>query len=155
MFRDRRQLRRWAARVLLLWLFGIGAGFANACVAANMAALNGPGSIHAVAAHATYGQAAAMPGEAHHGSPVMQPQGGTGHEGSPGKTNCQDFCDKSSISIPTLKLALDHADGGVLHSPAVAIVFPVPASGPVETLVPRRDGVLAPPITIAFLRLAL
>ena len=32
MFRQRQQLRRWAARVLLVWLFSVGAGAANACI---------------------------------------------------------------------------------------------------------------------------
>ena len=155
MFCYRRQLRRWAARVLLLWLFGIGAGFANACLAANMAELGGQGSLHAVAAHPTNEEAAAAPGDTRHASQEAQHHGGMGHDEAPGKTNCQDFCDKSTISIPSLKLALDHADADALPPPVVAILCAVPASEPVQWWVPRRDGGLAPPITIAFLRLAL
>ena len=34
MFRRPQQLRRWALRVVLVWLFGIGLGVANACLAA-------------------------------------------------------------------------------------------------------------------------
>ena len=155
MFCYRRQLRRWAARVLLLWLFGIGAGFTNACVAANMAELSGQGSMHAFAAHATNEEAVAAPGDAHHASHGAQHHGGMGHDEAPGKTNCQDFCDKSTISIPPLKLALDHSDAGALPPPTVAIFCAVPVSELVQWWVPRRDGDLAPPITITFLRLAL
>ena len=34
MFRHRRKLSRWAAHVLLVWLFGVAVGIAHACVVA-------------------------------------------------------------------------------------------------------------------------
>lgn len=37
MFRHRRHLHRWAYRVLVVWLFGIAAGVANACLVADFA----------------------------------------------------------------------------------------------------------------------
>jgi hypothetical protein len=136
MFRHRTQLRRIAAQVLLLWLFGIGAGLANACFAAGAAEPLG---------HCDAMRAAEA---VHH-------QGTSGHDGAPAKTNCQDFCEKSTISIPPLKLALDHADAGAISFPTVAVLLIPAASEPAERWVPRPDGGLAPPITIAFLRLAL
>jgi len=155
MFFYRRQLRRWAARMLLLWLFGVGAGFANACLAAGMADFGEKPIGHAVAMQAADEDVVATPSEAHHASHAMQHHGGLGHDEAPGKTNCQDFCDKSTISIPPLKLALDHSDASALSLPSVTTLFVVPVSKPVEWWVPRRDGGLAPPLTIAFLRLAL
>jgi hypothetical protein len=133
MFRHRSQLRRWAAQVLLLWLFGIGAGLANACFAAGAAEPQG----HCESTQAAQG--------------VQHSE----HESAPAKTNCQDFCEKSTISIPPLKLALDHADAGAVPFPTVAVLFIAAASEAAEHWVPRPDGGLAPPITIAFLRLAL
>jgi len=58
MFRHRHQLRRWAARALIVWLFGVVAGVANACMAPTV----GPpaGSHH----HAGASQAAGANGRA-------------------------------------------------------------------------------------------
>ena len=133
MFHHRSQLRRWAARVLLLWLFGIGTGVANACL--------GP-SLADSGAHPTG-----------HSSAAYEPPD---REGPFGKSNCQDFCEKSTVSIPPLKSALDNVQGPALLPGAVVVILPVPAFSPDELLLPLRDGGLAPvPITIAFLRLAL
>ena len=155
MFHYRRQVRRWAARVLLLWLFGIGAGLAHACLAANGAQPAGRGVAYPVAAHITDADAAEAPSDAHHASQEVLHPGSPCHDEAPGKTNCQDFCDKSSMSIPPLKLALDHADASALPPPAAAMLCAVPVAEPASWWVPRRDGGLAPPIPIAFLRLAL
>jgi len=141
MFRHRQPLRRWATLVLLLWLFGVGAGVAHACLAPSLVA-PGEGS------EATPAQVAAVDGC--HGSAQ-----GHADDGVPGKTNCQDFCDKASVSIPPLKAALDDVLGAALLFPSVAAVVPVSAFAPVQAGVPRRDGVWAPPIHIALLRLAL
>jgi len=135
MFRSRRHLSRWAARVLLLWLFGIGVGMAHACLSTNQAATAGL--------------------EAHHASQQAQNAEGSGCEQSTVKSACQDFCDKSTISIPPLKLALDHAGASALPPPAQASFFLAPAAELAPWRMPRRDGDRAPPIAIAFLRLAL
>ena len=121
MFSRRRPLRRWATGLVLLWLFGIGASFANACLAATRA-----GTVAA-----------------------------TGDAPATGKTNCQDFCEKSTISIPPLQLSIDHADAGATAPPPAPMLFELPAAARVSPEVPRRDGGRAPPIPIAFLRLAL
>jgi hypothetical protein len=149
MFRYRRQLHRWATRVLLLWCFGIGAGFANACVGEHWAA--GEHGARPVATSQGPDPAiAAVAG--HHGSHHGEV---AGHDDAPLKTNCQDFCEKSTISIPPLKLALDHAGAGALPPPPAEMLCTVALREPRQWGVPRRDGGLAPPITIALLRLTL
>jgi hypothetical protein len=156
MFRHQRQLRRWAARVLFVWLFGIASGVAHACFATSLMAPGGWQSGSTVALEAASGGAAASAGGHHHATHRMSHEGVPAHDGSPGKSNCSDFCEKSTVSIPSLKSALDHLQDHALPLPAVAVVLPAPVFSPVELLLPRRDGGLAhPPITIAFLRLAL
>ncbi len=130
MFRHRRQLRLWAVRLLLAWLFGMGAGVANACLVAGAAELG---------AHLQTN----MEADSH-------------HEQVPGKSNCQDFCEKSAVSMCPMKSVLDDVHGPALPPSALAVVLEVPAPLPDPVLLPRRDGVLAhPPITITLLRLAL
>jgi hypothetical protein len=136
MFRHRQPLRRWAALVLLLWLFGVGTGVAHACLAPSLAEWG-------------EGSEAAAAGDCHGAGQTAA------DERAAGKTNCQDFCDKAGVSIPPLKAALDDVLGAALLFPAVAAVAPVPALAPVQAAVPRRDGGWAPPIRIALLRLTL
>jgi hypothetical protein len=139
MFSRRRTLHRWAAFVLLLWLFGIGAGVAHACLAPSLAAST------------TTGVAAAD-----HGAALAPCHGeGLADEGAPLKTNCQDFCDRASVSIPPLKAALDQVLGAALLLTVVTMIAPVPASAPANRLVRRRDGARPAPIAIAYLRLTL
>ena len=153
MFRHRQQLRRWAARVLLLWLFGIGAGVANACITTAPAASAARHIVAVVDAHHDvvshdHGQAASA------GLP-SQSADAPAHLGNLSKANCQDFCDKASVSIPPLKSALDDIQSHPVIAMTAMTVLPMPAFAPVQLRVPRRDGVQAPPISIAFLRLAL
>jgi hypothetical protein len=162
MFRYRRQLRRWAARVLLLWLFGIGAGVANACWVPNVAQHGGHAAAHASDALVAQDQAAAPgighphgPGHVHAAAGAQDHTDHTDHPDHLAKSNCADFCDKASISIPQLKSALDDLQGHAPPPPAVVTVLPVRAFLSVQKWVSRRDGVWAPPISIAFLRLAL
>jgi hypothetical protein len=139
MFRHRRQLRLWAARVLLAWVFAMGAGIANACL--STAAPGHAGLPAAPAAEATV--------EHHHATETPLT--------SPDMANCLDFCDKASVSIPTPKPAPADAQVHPLICLLGTSALPVPALEPVQGSVPRRDGVQAPPIpiVIAFLRLAL
>jgi hypothetical protein len=144
MFRHRLQLRRWAARMLLLWLFGVGAAVANGCLASGPAGPADPAA--EAAAHAHH----------HHGAqPAHSADEALDHHGGAAKTNCQDFCDKAHVSIPPLKSALDEVQVHALMLTTVAIVLPAPALAPVLAWVPRRDGVRLPPMPIAFGRLAL
>jgi len=137
MFSDRRLLRRWAAQLLFVWLFGLAMGVANAC------ALGEPVH-HRSAAAATAPDDAAQ--KHHHGD----------EQGDAAKVNCLDFCEKSSIGAPQVKAG----DG------LTALGFALPASdfpsisGLAEPTVrwlaidsPHLRG--GPPPRIAFQRLAL
>jgi hypothetical protein len=156
MFRHRQQLRRWAARVLLLWLFGVGAGIANACITTGQAAPVAAAASHLVAAVETHYDAvthdhaqADGSGLPSHGSDLPA------HQGSLSKVNCLDLCDKATVSIPPQKSALDEVQSHAVIAATALTVLPMPAFAPVQLWVPRRDGVQAPPIPIAFLRLTL
>ncbi len=156
MFLHRQQLRLWAARVLLLWLFGLGASIANACLT------TGPTGPVAAAASYLVTEAEAHPDGAHDEQSqatggVLPPHSADAqvHQGSLAKTNCQDFCGKATVSIPALKSALDDVQSHAVIATTGVTVLHMPAFAPVQLWVPRRDGVQAPPIPIAFLRLAL
>lgn len=155
MFRHRRQLHRWAGRVLALWLVGVASCMTNASLAASLAALDGQQPEAAVAVEALHYDMASHGSGPHHGAPDAQPEATLGHDGPPGKVNCGDCCDESSVSMPKLKSALDDFRGHVLASSSVAIACPATVAAPGPLLLPRRDGGLAPPIPIAFLRLTL
>ena len=156
MFRQRQQLRRWAARVLLMWLFSVGAGAANACITTGPVA-----PVVAVASHLV------AVADAHHNvvshdhvqadgaSLPSQIDGLPTHLGKLSKANCQDFCDKATVSIPPLKSSLDDVQSHAVIAMTAVTVLPMPAFAPVQLRVRRLDGVQAPPILIAFLRLAL
>jgi len=137
MFADRRLLRRWTARVLLLWSFGFGIGVVNACLSMNWAAPAGTPAVHA----------SSQAGHAH---------GVLDHRGSLVTSNCQDFCAKATVSVPLLKSALDDIQQPALFVvTVVALAAAVPAFLPVQAWVPRRGGARAPSIPIVYLRLAL
>ena len=128
MFRHRRHLHRWACRLVVLWLFGIAAGVAHACMVADLARTD----VQQLAA-------AAGPADA----------------ASDCTANCQTFCVKSSVSIPTVKTAGDDAGGHGLPPPAVLAGLPMPDAPAAQRWTLGLEGGHAPPITIAFLRLAL
>ena len=153
MFHHRQQLRRWAARTLLVWLFGIASGIAQACLTPSPME---PGAQrYEPAVEVEHGKAAAAGDGLHHESHPAQHEGFLGHADAPVKSNCQDFCEKSALAIPPLKSALDKVQGHALPPPGVAMACPAPAAASVQTLTPRHDGALAPPIRLCFLRLAL
>jgi hypothetical protein len=153
MFKHRRQRRRWAAQMLLVWLFGIVVGVANACV------LPGPGV--PVAGEARFLAASVS----HHCDVVALDAGHTdravsghdaGHPVSSAKTNCQDVCEKSTISIPPQKLGLDGSPDMPPLPGTFAVVLTWPHA-PAARLgeLSRHDAGTATAITIAYLRLAL
>ena len=138
MFSDRRRLRRWAAQVLLVWLFGLAMGVANAC---------------------------ALGEQAHHRSEVVTtaaPESPQKHQhgseqGDTAKVNCLDFCEKSSIGAPQLKVV---GDGLAALGFALPVSHTLSAAGQAEHSVdqlvvdsPNLPG--GPPPRIAFQRLAL
>ena len=135
MFNDRRRLRRWAAQVLLVWLFGLAMGMANAC------ALGESAHHHAGVSAATGAS------EHHHGD----------EQGEPAKVNCLDFCDKSSIGAPQLKVVGDGLATLGFALPVSHILSvagqALPALGRLAVDSPHLRG--GPPPRIAFQRLAL
>jgi hypothetical protein len=135
MFSDRRNLRRWSVQLLVVWLFGVVMGVANAC------------SLGESAFHRLDVAAAADSPAHHHGD----------ERGDIAKVNCLDFCERSSIGVPQLKVVAD---------PFAALGFAVPVlatpavSGLAEPIVGRlvvdSPHLLGgPPPRIAFQRLAL
>lgn len=152
MFRYRQQLRRWAFRVLLVWLFGHGLGVANACLAAaqfesGLSAI----SLTAPASGATH---PVMPvGCDHHLVATGASHGAA--DGTLSKSNCESFCERGSVSIPPQKSMLGDLQAHVLPAGALVSTLPAPVNLPVLPWELRRDGVRPQPILITFLRLAL
>ncbi len=155
MFRHRQQLRRWAARALFVWLFGFATGIAQACLAPNHQDLNGqraaPVGVVKVVKH---GQAAPPTSDIHHATQQTQ-HGASGHDDTLVESICHDFCEKAAVAIPPLKSTPDKAQCHALPPVESAMVCPLAAAEPVQLSVPRRYGALAPPIRLAFVRLAL
>ena len=146
MFRNRSHLRRWAARVLAVWLFGVVAGVANAYCAGSLFQPD----------QAVQAEAAMSECEFHAASPAGQHAGNPDAQGPHAGSNCQTFCDAFSVSISPLKSPLDNpAPHAMAPAAFFAVAPPVAGASPVHLLSPRRDGGQAPAITIAFLRLAL
>jgi hypothetical protein len=126
----RRTLRHWAATVALMCLFGIGSGVANACLG------------HAAPAHA---------------SDTLAQRDDEGDCGAPAKRNCQDFCDKSSMSMPQAKAGVDLGHAAAMPPLRLLTAMPVATPTLVPQTSPARDDPRAPPlaITLSLLRLAL
>jgi hypothetical protein len=138
MFSDRRRLRRWAAQVLLVWLFGLAVGVANACAL-------GEAAHHRSNAATTTATDAGLKHQ-------------HGHEqADPAKVNCLDFCEKSSIAAPQLKVV---GDGLAALGFALPVSHTLSVAGQAEPAVGRLvvDSPhlpSGPPPRIAFQRLAL
>jgi len=145
MLRNRRYLRRWATLVLLMWLFGLAMGVANACALgeagreARGAATTDHG--HGDRAHAVDSVAAI----------------GDHHRADGNDANCLDYCEKLSIGAPNPKVA----DNGtamvglpmyVSAGPGV-IELPEPDAGHLRRSSTHLRG--APPLRTALQRLAL
>jgi len=155
MFRHRQQRRRWAARMLVMWLLGIGVAVAHACLAPNGVGRSEHALAPSAAAEVSNVEAGADSGaplhQAHEDRNAHHPE----HRGQTVNPNCEDFCDKAAVSIAPLKSALDQVQGLALPPSAASTAAPVVPVRWVQSWVPRRDGVWAPPIPISFLRLVL
>lgn len=133
----RRQLRRWTALVLLAWLFGIVMSVANACtVRLSM------DSAGAIVEHA------GVSADHHHGDDHD-------HDEDAAKANCLDFCDAAAVAASAWQPALDAASLAWLAAFLISLVIPAPLSVRVRSTASPPDRTGAPPIPIAFLRLAL
>ena len=134
----RQLLRRWAARVLLAWLFGVVAGVANACLLAQATV--------AVAAHAGPGAGA----HAHAGHAAPQ----RGGDSDDPQAACHAFCEQTGATVPTASSLMDKADAAAAV-PAVLMPQPAFERGLAVAMAARPLWPGPPTIPIAFLRLAL
>jgi hypothetical protein len=145
MLRNRRYLRRWATLVLLMWLFGLAMGVANAC------ALGEPGREAHAAAASDHG----------HGERARVVDSiatiGDHHRADGNDANCLDYCEKLSIGAPKPKVADDGTAVVGLPIPVSArpgvIELPEPDAGHLRRSSTHLRG--APPLRTALQRLAL
>ena len=146
MFSQRKLLRRWAAQMLLVWLFALTMGMVNAC-------LIGP-ELRQSALATQHEHSGGTPEHQHAHNASAAPHG----HPSPHADNppCAKFCADESVSAPILKPQSD--------TPATVWLAPPPSTALAvqAALAPVRaqDAERAPeharvPIPIAFLRLTL
>jgi hypothetical protein len=153
MFRHPQQLRRWALRVLMVWLLGLGLGVANACLATQQFSRVG-GALHKEAEAQVADIAGAPAGCEHHSAAVPDQALHDQSDFSP-KSNCESFCERAGVTVPPQKSVLDNYQSPVLPPPTAALTVPTPVDVSADVGAPRRDGAMPLPIPIAFLRLAL
>jgi len=148
---DHRQLRRTARVTLVVWLFALAAGVANAC-AFTLAGPAGRGVVD-IAAHGAAESVlvrAGHDGEHDQGGPISP----HGHGHDAGKASCLKFCDDESSAIAKVKLPV--------VGPCVALPTVVEAWKPLAVIsgsgsrqAPEHPGSQGPPLVIRFLRLTL
>ncbi len=144
-FADTRSKRNTAFAMLLVWLFALASGVANACF------LEAPGS-HARAAQASTETASHAPAEllAHLGAPA-------GHHDKPGSTkeSCLKVCDDGMNAVVKAYAGFDHTDPG----PATLVTTLWVGSASVVPAPHRLDDlaipIVGPPIRVRYARLAL
>lgn len=142
--------------MLLVWLFGVVTGVANACWAQSLVLPAGQHPLAVGARAAVAGEPAQPECEFHCASRQVGPDSdGPDTQDLHAKTVCQTYCDGVGVSISTLKSSVDSTPAPAMAVASFPLALPVAGVAPVHLLMPRRDGGQAPPITIAFLRLAL
>ncbi len=145
LFSTTRAKRSTAFVVLLVWLFAVASGVANACM------LEGPGT-HSLSA-------AAGPADTGHAPAAL-----TGHRGAndghdddsdTSKESCLKVCDDGSNAPVKLQAGFDLTDPGM--APLVAILWNAAApvvSGPCR-LADLQPPIVGPPFRVRYSRLAL
>lgn len=139
----RARLRRFAACVLLLWLFGLASGVVNACVVAS-------GLRHA--AHAA-AMEAAQPQAAHGANAAAAQHDHDGHDEQP---PCERLCDEPAAPTQADKQQASPLSGFWLAAaplPALPQWQAVTKRAPLPRTEPASRAAI--PIPIAYLRLAL
>lgn len=144
-FADTRTKRNTAFVVLLVWLFALASGVANACL------LETP-ELHSTLAKGPAATTSQAPAElvAHLGAPA-------GHDDDADSTrdSCLKVCNDGTHTLPKACSGVDHTDPG--PPPLVTTLWPgIP---PVASALRRLDDlaipIVGPPLRVRYLRLAL
>lgn len=145
LFANARTKRHTSFVVLLVWLFALASGVANACLLETSASH----SMLEKVSVATTGQAPAEP-VAHLGGP-----GGHGDDADDGKAACLKVCEDGTSALPKAHSGVDHTDPG----PAALIATLWTGSSKVVSAPRPQDDPamrsLGPPLRVRFSRLAL
>jgi hypothetical protein len=138
--------------MLFLWLFGVGHGIANACSVV-------PGSLvwEPSDAGRVTGAVVGHPHDDQHAIAVRAADDRAAVAASDAQDppDCLDCCDTARDSTVLLKSVFDGLQCHAPAPPAVATGLRMPVFTALQASRPRRGGVLAPAISISFLRLAL
>lgn len=145
-FADTRTKRNTAFAMLLVWLFAMASGVANACV------------LETHEPHSTIKASAAETGHSHsHAGPSDHPGATAGHDEGPGSTNesCVKACDDGTHTLLKAHAGADHADPGL--APLVATLWTgLPL---VDSALRRLDDLetplFGPPFRVRYSRLLL
>ena len=143
--------RNTAFAVLLVWLFALASGVANACLL-SVPATHSMATTAAWANTANTAETAQAPVElAGH----LKAHAGHGDDSNISKAPCLKVCDDGSQSVPKAHVAVDQTDPG--PAPLVAILWT--ASAPAVELPRRLDDLqistAGPPLRVRYSRLAL
>lgn len=144
-FADTRTKRNTAFVVLLVWLFALASGVANACLLETR-------EPHSVAAKESAAPTSQAPAEL----PARLGTETGHHDGSNGaKESCLKVCDDGTHTVPKAYSGVDHTDPG--PAPLVATLW---TGSPHVVSAPRRADDLAipavgPPLRVRYSRLAL
>ncbi len=135
LFSNRRSKRNTACLVLLLWLFALASGVANACL------LDAPRTTYQVVMAGSSGTDRAISGH-----------GDFNHSSS---TTCLKVCDDNSRSLPKPDSGIDQADPG--PAPVVAVLWnaAIPMVPVLRTTAGLQPATAGLPVRIRYVRLAL
>ncbi|MBL8348449.1 MAG: hypothetical protein JNN03_23685 [Rubrivivax sp.] len=141
--------------MLLLWLFGVGSAVANNCLGAGTPKLDGARHVSETPTLVAHDKAERSHGGTATGH-ALHDRGDTRHAptGPHAAANCQDFCNKVSTSQTAPKWEGDDM-GMAAAPPPVAFVAAIRFDERSQTWALRPSEELAPPVRIAFVRLAL
>ena len=137
----------------MVWLFGLGVGVANACLAAQQFA--GGGDTFQGKAEVQSADLAEAPAGCERHSVTAPDQSRRELGDTSPKSNCESFCERARVTIPPQKSVLDSYQFHVLPPPMAAALT---ASASVDVSADggaARDGARPLPIPIVFLRLVL
>lgn len=130
--------------VLLVWIFALGSGVANACL------LEAPRQhSHATSGSGEHGHAPDAISKHQHDA------AGHGDDPDSSKESCLKSCDEGSHTLLKASSGIDHADPG----PAPLVTTLWPAAPPITLAFSGIDGlqipILGPPLRVRYSRLAL